>query len=62
MPAQDAENGQVVDVIKNKGIIVHAEGGEIAIQYLQLEGKKSLDADSFVRGHRIAPGYKFTSG
>lgn len=53
-----AKPGEVVDIIKNKGIAVCTGSDEIAIQYLQLEGKKALDADSFVRGHRIARGYK----
>jgi len=51
--------GEVLDVAKGKGIIVRAGDGLVAIQNLQLEGKKILDADSFVRGHRIAKGYRF---
>jgi len=53
--------GEVLDVAKGKGILVRAGSGLIAIQHLQLEGKKILDADSFVRGHRIAKGYRFES-
>lgn len=51
--------GIVEDVVKDKGIIVRAGSGELLIKYLQLEGKKALDADSFVRGHRIPKGYIF---
>ena len=54
-----AEAGEVVEVAKNRGIIVRAGSGDLVIQYLQLESKKALDADSFVRGHRIGRGYKF---
>lgn len=54
-----AQPGEVVDIVKDKGIIVHTGSGHLAIRYLQLEGKKILDADSFVRGHRIEKGYKF---
>ena len=56
-----AQNGEVIDIVEGKGIIVRTGLGNLAIQYLQLEGKKALDSDSFVRGHRIARGYKFTS-
>lgn len=56
-----AKEGEVVDIIKNKGIVVRTGSGYLAIKYLQLEGKKILDADSFIRGHRIAKGYRFGS-
>lgn len=59
VPAPGVANGQVIDVLKERGILVHTGNGELLIQYLQLEGKKTLDADSFVRGHRIARGYEF---
>lgn len=52
--------GEVVDVIKDKGIVVRAGSGDLIIKYLQLEGKKALDADSFVRGHKIGKGYIFS--
>ncbi len=51
--------GEVVDIVKDKGIVVRTGTENIAIEYLQLEGKKALDADSFVRGHKINPGYRF---
>ena len=53
------DNGEVVGIVKGKGIIVRTGSGELAVQFLQLEGKKVLDADAFVRGHKIARGYKF---
>ena len=58
---EKADNGEVVGIIKGKGIVVRTPKDDLAIQYLQLEGKKVLDADSFVRGHKIARGYKFIS-
>jgi len=62
LSASDGQKtGAVTGVIKGKGIIVHTGFGDIAIKYLQLEGKKALDADSFVRGHRIAISYQFSS-
>ncbi len=54
-----AETGEVLDVVEGKGIIVKTGSVPIAITYLQLEGKKVLDADSFVRGHRISKGDTF---
>lgn len=58
-PEEGAKAGEVVEAGKNRGIIVRAGSGCLAIKYLQLEGKKVLDADSFVRGHRISKGYIF---
>ncbi len=54
-----AQPGEVVDIVKDKGIVVRTRSGSLVIKYLQLEGKKVLDADSFVRGHRIEKGYRF---
>lgn len=51
--------GEVVDIVKNKGIVVSAGSANIVIKYLQLEGKKVLDADAFLRGHRVSIGYRF---
>lgn len=50
--------GEVMDVSKGKGIIVNTGAGTLTIENLQLEGKKVLDADSFVRGHKIGRGYR----
>lgn len=55
----DLEIGEVADIIKDKGIIVRTGSGDLLIKYLQLEGKKEMDADSFVRGHKIERGYRF---
>jgi len=55
----DLETGVVADIIKDKGIVVRTGSGDLVIKYLQLEGKKDMDADAFVRGHKIARGYKF---
>ncbi len=53
------KTGEVVDIVKNKGIAVRTGEGNLVIKYLQLEGKKILDTDSFLRGHRIVLGYIF---
>lgn len=54
------KNGEVLGIVKDKGIMVQASSGILAIKYLQLEGKIVLDADSFVRGHKIDAGYIFS--
>lgn len=56
---QNVKNGEIVDIVKNRGIIVHTGAGNLIIKHLQIEGKKILDADSFVRGRRISKGYIF---
>ena len=58
---EPVDDGEVIDIVEGKGIVVRTGLGNIAIQHLQLEGKKVLDSDSFIRGHRIARGYKFTA-
>lgn len=58
-PSGDARTGEVLDVLKNKGIIVQTGQGSVAIRHLQLEGKAAMDADAFVRGHRLAKGCIF---
>ncbi|MFA6610662.1 MAG: methionyl-tRNA formyltransferase [Candidatus Omnitrophota bacterium] len=52
-------DGQIVDVVKGKGIVVRTGSGNLVIQHLQLEGKKILSADEFLRGHRVKMGSKF---
>ncbi|MCX5686949.1 MAG: methionyl-tRNA formyltransferase [Candidatus Omnitrophica bacterium] len=53
---REAAPGEVIDILKDKGIIVCTGSEPIAITHLQLEGKIAMDADSFVRGHKIAKG------
>lgn len=52
-----AQPGKVVDIVKGKGILVRTGSEDISITHLQLEGKIAMDADSFVRGHKISGGY-----
>lgn len=59
---EDASPGTVIGVVKGKGIFVKTGSGGVAIQNLQLEGKKAMDADAFVRGHKINAGYRFETG
>ena len=55
---EDAAPGAVIGVVRGKGIFVKTGSGSLAIQYLQLEGKKAMDSDAFVRGHKIDAGYR----
>lgn len=48
--------GTVAGYKKGEGIIVQTGRGEIAITMLQKQGKKAMDADSFVNGERGIPG------
>ncbi len=54
-----ARPGEILDIRKSEGIIVHTGSGELTLQYMQLEGKKILDASSFVRGQHITKGHLF---
>lgn len=58
-PKKDAGSGEVIDIIRGKGIVVNTGSGAIVIKHLQLEGGKVLDADSFLRGHKISVGDTF---
>jgi len=52
-PSSQVTVGEVLDIVKGKGIIVNTGSGAIAIKFLQLEGGKVLDIDSFLRGHKL---------
>lgn len=54
-----ASPGEVIDIIKDRGIVVCTGSEPATITHLQLEGKKAMDADSFIRGHKIAKGCLF---
>ena len=58
---KEAGAGEVIDIAKDKGIVVKAGQGSIAIKYVQLEGKKAMDAASFLRGHKMAIGDRLHS-
>ena len=52
-------SGEVVDIIKHKGVVVSAGQGKLLIREVQIEGKKPFDTDAFICGHKIEPGYIF---
>jgi methionyl-tRNA formyltransferase len=51
--------GEVADIRDDKAIVVKTSSGGLAITHLQLEGKKPLDAASFLRGHGMEKGESF---
>ncbi|MFH1996346.1 MAG: methionyl-tRNA formyltransferase [Candidatus Omnitrophota bacterium] len=54
--ADDLKPGQVVGRIQGKGFTVQTGSSPILIKTLQLEGKKALDAEAFLRGHPLKRG------
>ena len=61
--ALDSEGagGEVVDIIKHKGIVVKTGAGNLLIQYVQIEAKKPFDTDALLCGYKIPIGYRFES-
>jgi methionyl-tRNA formyltransferase len=55
---EKASPGEVLYIGK-EGIAVRTGTGDLIIEYLQLEGKKDMDAASFIRGHKLEQGYIF---
>jgi methionyl-tRNA formyltransferase len=51
-----AKPGEVVNILKGEGMVVKAGSGCLLVRYMQLEGKKILDTDAFLRGHPIQKG------
>lgn len=47
--------------LSKKGIHVVCQGSSVCITEVQLEGKKRMPADEFVRGYRLKEGMKFSS-
>lgn len=57
-----ARPGEVVEILKGRGIAVKTGRGRLLISHVQLEGSKAMDADSFLRGHRLGAGDAFAGG
>ncbi len=53
--------GQILSVTKQAFFVACGEG-MLKIKSLQLEGKKRMDAEAFLRGYTIAPGQKLGGG
>ncbi|MFC1576795.1 methionyl-tRNA formyltransferase [Candidatus Omnitrophota bacterium] len=48
--------GQIVEVVREEGIIVKAGKMCLFVKSLQIEGKRIVDAAAFLRGHKLKPG------
>ena len=53
-----SEPGRIIGADKSMGILVQAGRGILKLKELQLEGKKKITADEFLRGYRIEAGEK----
>jgi methionyl-tRNA formyltransferase len=53
------QSGEVIDIIKHKGIVIKTGEGQLLIQYVQIEAKKPFDTDAFLCGHKVPIGYRF---
>jgi len=51
-----SDSGMVIDANKSTGIQVQTGRGILKLKELQLEGKKKITADEFMRGYRIKAG------
>lgn len=52
------EPGRIIGADKSTGILVQTGRGILKLKELQLEGKKKITADEFLRGYRIEAGEK----
>ncbi len=56
LDTQKKQPGEIVDIIKNEGILVATGRGDLLLLELQLEGKKRMKAYDLVIGHDVKPG------
>ncbi len=56
--AAKADPGTVLEA-DGDGIVVQTGSGALCIQELQMEGRKRMKTEDFLRGHKIAPGDRF---
>jgi len=61
LKAEDSKgtNGEVIDIVKHKGIVIKTGAGNLLIKYVQIEAKKPFDTDALLCGHKIPIGYRF---
>ncbi len=52
----EKQPGEIIEIIKNEGILVATGRGNLLLLELQLEGKKRLKAYDLVIGHDVKPG------
>jgi methionyl-tRNA formyltransferase len=54
-----AKNGEFLSVTKGRGMVVRTGDKDILVQRVQIEGKKPMDSEAFLRGHSLRVGYVF---
>jgi methionyl-tRNA formyltransferase len=52
-------SGEVIDIIKHKGIVIKTGSGNLLVKYVQIEAKKPFDTDALLCGHKVPLGYRF---
>ncbi len=50
------EKGQVVNIVKGKGMQVACKNGSIYIKTIQFDGKKQMSVDDYLRGNSVEVG------
>jgi len=58
--SEDAVPGTVLG-ISREGILTATGSGALLLMEIQLEGKKRMGAEEFLRGHALRPGMRFTN-
>jgi methionyl-tRNA formyltransferase len=59
-PDTGSRPGQVIDILKHKGVLVQTGDGGLLITFVQIEAKRPFDTDAFLCGHKLGPGYIFS--
>lgn len=57
----EGKPGEIIAVTKDS-LLIKTASGELAVKELQLEGKKRMSADAFLRGYLVAPGVVLNNG
>ena len=58
-PNIKAKPGEVIEILKHRGMVVKTGEGNILIEYVQIEAKKPFDTDAFLCGHKLPLGHLF---
>ena len=58
-PKTKAKPGEVIEILKHRGIVVKTGEGNILIEHVQIEAKKPFDTDAFLCGHKLPLGHVF---
>ncbi len=59
--ASAAEPGQIIQILKNQGILIQTSGGQLLVTHMQLPGKPIQSAVDIANGLRLQPGETFSN-